>query len=67
MTLQNLQRGQLLLVHDFSQNLLLIAQDEVPGMHWDHEQATIHPTVAFYIGICRSLIKEEIIHLTNDR
>ena len=37
------------------------------GTHWDHEQATIHPTVAFYIGICRSLIKEEIIHLTNDR
>ena len=36
-------------------------------MHWDHEQAMIHPTVAFYIGICVSLIKEEIIHLTNDR
>ena len=67
MTLRNLQRGQLLLVHDFSQNLLLYTQDEVPGVHWDHEQATIHPTVAFYIGICRSLIKEEIIHLTNDR
>ena len=39
----------------------------MPGAHWDHEQAMIHPTVAFYIGICGSLIKEEIIHLTNDR
>ena len=46
MTLRNLRNGQLLLVHDFSQNLLLYAQDEVPGAHWDHEQATIHPTVA---------------------
>ena len=67
MTLRNLRNGQLLLVHDFSQNLLLYAQDEVPGAHWDHEQATIHPTVAYYIGPCGRIIKEEIIHITGDR
>ena len=67
MALHHLRYGQLLLVHDFSQNLLLFAQDEVPGAHWDHEQATIHPTVAYYIGPCGKLIKEEIIHLTGDR
>ena len=67
LTLRNLRKGQLLLVHDFSQNLLLYTQDEVPGAHWDHEQATIHPTVAFYIGHCGRLIKEEIIHLTSDQ
>ena len=40
----------MLLVHDFSQNVLWYAQDEVGAAHWDHEQATIHPTVAYYIG-----------------
>ena len=67
MSLQNLQKGQLLLVHDFSQNLLLIIQEEVSAVHWDHEQATIHPTVVYYIGVCGELIKEEIIHITGDR
>ena len=67
MSLQNLRKGQLLLVPDFSQNLLLIIQEEVSSAHWDHEQATIHPTIAFYIGACGKLIKEEIIHITADR
>ena len=53
-------------MHDFSQNLLLIIQEEVSAAHWDHEQATIHPTVAYYIGVCGELIKEEIIHITGD-
>ena len=67
MLLRNLRKGQLLLVHDFSQNLLLIIQKEVSAAHWDHEQATIHPTVAYYIGVCGELIKEEIIHITGDQ
>ena len=67
MSLRNLQKSQLLLLHDFSQNLLLIIQEEVSSAHWDHEQATIHPTVAFFIGLCGELIKEEIIHITGDK
>ena len=54
-------------MHDFSQNLLLIIQEEVSAAHWDHEQATVHPTVVYYIGVCGELIKEEIIHITGDQ
>ena len=66
-SLQNLCKGQVLLVHDFSQNLLLYAQDEVTAAHWDHEQVTLHPTVVYYVGPCRKMIKEEVIHMTNNR
>ena len=57
-SLQNLCKGQVLLVHDFSQNLLLYAQDEVSAAHWDHEQVTLHPTVVYYVGPCGKMIKE---------
>ena len=66
-SLQNLCKGQVLLVHDFSQNLLLYAQDEVSTAHWDHEQVTLHPTVVYYVGPCRKMIKEEVIHMMNNR
>ena len=56
----------MLLVHDFSQNLLLYAQDEVSAAYWDHEQVTLHPTVVYYVGPCRKMIKEEVIHMTNN-
>ena len=66
-SLQNLRKGQVLLVHDFSQNLLLYAQDEVTAAHWDHEQVTLHPIVVYYVGSCGKMIKEEVIHMTNNR
>ena len=66
-SLQNLRKGQVLLVHDFSQNLLMYAQDEVSTAHWDHEQVTLHPTVVYYVGPCGKMIKEEVIHMTNNR
>ena len=66
-SLQNLCKGQVLLVHDFSQNLLLYAQDEVTAAHWDHEQVTLHPTVVYYVGPCGKMIKEEVIHMMNNR
>ena len=66
-SLQNLRKGQVLLVHDFSQNLLLYAQDEVTAAHWDHEQVTLHPTVVYYVRPCGKMIKEEVIHMTNNR
>ena len=58
-SLQNLCKGQVLLVHDFSQNLLLYAQDEVTAAHRDHEQVTLHPTVVYYVGPCGKVIKEK--------
>ena len=66
-SLQNLCKGQVLLVHGFSQNLLLYSQDEVTTAHWDHEQGTLHPTVVYYVGLCGKMIKEEVIHMTNNR
>ena len=36
LTLRNLQAGQVLFVHDFQQNLLLLTQDETLSAHWDH-------------------------------
>ena len=66
--LGNLQIGQVIFVHHFSQNLLLINQDEVASAHWDHEQVTIHPMVCFYVcKKCGKVVKEELIHLSEDK
>ena len=68
LTINNLQRGQVLFVHDFQQNLLLITQDESSGSHWDHPQLTIHPTSVYYhCSKCNELVKEDIIHITMDK
>ena len=47
MSLRNLRKGQLLLVHDFSQNLLLILQEEVSSAHWDHAPGYNTPYCGF--------------------
>ena len=65
---ENLQPGQLLCVHDFSQNLLLFYQDEVGAKHWDHEQITLHPTSILLKCItCNGFILKELIHIMPDR
>ena len=65
---ENLQPGQLLCVHDFSQNLLLFYQDEVGSKHWDHEQISIHPSSLLMKCItCEGTIHEELIHITPDK
>ena len=46
-TLENMEIGQVLFVHNFSQNILLYIQDEVLGAHWDHKQLTIPPNHLF--------------------
>ena len=68
LTINNLQPGQVLFVHDFQQNLLLITQDASSGSHWDNPQLTIHPTSVYYIcSNCDELVKEDIIHITMDK
>ena len=68
MTLENIQRGQIIFVHDFQQNLLLLSQDASSSSHWDHPQLTIHPTAVFYrCQMCTKVIKEDIIHITMDK
>ena len=64
----NLQPGQVLWVHDFSQNILLYYQDEVGGKHWDHEQITVHPTSMLMKCLtCDGIVHEELIHITPDK
>ena len=64
---QNLRKGQIILVHDFSQNIILYAQGELQGAHWDHEQITVHPTVCFYVCNNGFLVREEVIHISKER
>ena len=68
LTMNNLKPGQVLFVHDFQQNLLLLTQDETSASHWDHPQLTIHPTAVYYrCSKCQQLVKEDIIHITMDK
>ena len=68
LTVNSLQRGQVLFVHDFQQNLLLLTQDATSGSHWDNPQLTIHPTAVLYrCSKCDELVKEDIIHITMDK
>ena len=62
---RNLRKGQIILVHDFSQNILLYAAEEPQGAHWDHQQITVHPTVCYYLCENGFLVREEAIHITN--
>ena len=43
----NIKPGWLLLVNDFGQNYLCLLQNEPQGMHWEHKQVTLYPTVAY--------------------
>ena len=52
---------------DYSPNILLYTQDEVAGAHWDHVQIFVHSTIVFYICNNGFVVREETIHLTNDR
>ena len=68
LTMNNLQPGQVLFMHDFQQNLFLLIQDETSASHWDHPQLMIHPTAVFYqCSKCYELVKEDIIHITMDK
>ena len=66
----NLRHGQILMVLDFAQNVLLYSNPEPQSCHWDHLQMTVFPIVVFYRCLdrgCNELVTEEIIHVTEDR
>ena len=68
LSLSNLRRGQVLFVHAFQQNLLLLTQDETLAAHWDHPQLPIHPTSLFYLCLkCDKIVKEDLIHISMDQ
>ena len=44
-------------------------QNESQGMHWDHKQVTLHPTVAYYIcpnENCNKMVTHELVHSSDD-
>ena len=66
---QNLVEGQVLIVDDFAQNYLCDHQNEPQGLHWLHQQVTLHPSVAMYTCKqpgCNKLVNHEVIHLSDD-
>ena len=66
---QILNLGELLLVNDSAQNYLCLLQNEPQGMHWEHKQVTLHPTVAYYTcpnEQCSSTVTHELVHMSED-
>ena len=65
----NIKPGELLLVNDFAQNYLCLLQNEPQGMHWEHKQVTLHPTVAYYTcsnDLCAMTVTHEFVHMSED-
>ena len=65
----NLEQGQIVVVHDYAQNYLCVFQHEVQAMHWCHAQVTIHPSCISYrcpVESCNQLVLHEIVHISDD-
>lgn len=43
-----LKPGEFVVSADFSENYAFVLQDAAQGFHWNNDQATIHPFVAYY-------------------
>ena len=64
---KNILVGDLIFVHDFTQNYLCQHQNECQGLHWCHKQVTIMLTVVHYrCTKCNQLVTHEIVHVTDD-
>ena len=64
---RNITVGDVILVHEFSQNYLCKHQNEVQGLHWRHQQVTLMPTVAhFKCSKCHKPATHEIVHISDD-
>ena len=44
----NIEKGEIILVIDYSQNYLCVHQNEVQALHWVHAQVTLHPICVTY-------------------
>ena len=65
----NLEKGQVVVVHDYAQNYLCIHQHEIQAMHWSHAQVTIHPSSISYrcpVNSCNQMVLHEIVHISED-
>ena len=55
---QLLEPGEVVVSADFSENYAFILQDAAQGFHWNNNQATIHPFVAYH----RESSNDSIVH-----
>ena len=64
---KNILEGDIIFVHNFTQNYLCQHQNECQGLHWRHKQVTVMPTVANY-KCCKyeQLVTHDIVHITDD-
>ena len=65
----NLEKGQVVIVHDYAQNYLCVHQNEIQAMHWSHAQVTMHPSSISYrcpVDNCNQLVLHEIVHISED-
>lgn len=50
-----------------AQNYLCLHQNEPQGMHWEHKQVTLHPSVVYFIcKNCYTISTHEVVHVSND-
>ena len=62
---RNIIQGDIIMVHGFAQNYLCKHQNEVQGLHWQHKQVTVMPTVAHYLcPQCHRNVTHEIVHVS---
>src|SRR5258705_1849904 len=47
---QEVAQNTCIMLADFAENYHFVVQDEVQGYHWNRQQATLHPFVAYYKG-----------------
>ena len=56
------------MVHDFAENCVCNAQDEIQSAHWNHSTATVHPVVCFYVcPNCPQIMEESLVFITPDK
>ena len=65
---KNNEEGQVIIVHDFSQNYTCAVQDEVQSGNLDRNLATVHPSVIYFKCTegCKQTVTLEYIHISSD-
>ena len=64
-----MEKGHVLVIHEYAQNYLCIHQNEIQAMHWSHAQVMMHPSCIRYrcpIDGCNQIVLHEIVHTSAD-
>ena len=62
---QNLCKGQILKVQDFSKKYKCLIPDEARSLHWLQKQATLYPVV-IYRKESGNIIEEQLVYISDD-